>query len=59
MAKRAAHIAKLDYIRKVCDSAESLHIETARLIELLSHEPRYATSAASLKPEPPRRSRKR
>jgi hypothetical protein len=59
MAKYAAHVAKLDYIRKMCDSAESIHVETARLVELLSHEPRYATSAASLKPEPPRRPRKR
>jgi hypothetical protein len=53
MAK-TPHVAKLDHIRKMCDSAESMHIETAQLIESLSHAPRYASSAAALKPRPPR-----
>ena len=58
MAPKTPHVEKLDYIRKMCDSAESMHAETARLVESLSNAPRYASSAAALKPKPPRQKKR-
>jgi hypothetical protein len=43
----------LKYIRRFCASSEAMHIDTARMIERLLSEPRYAKSAARLKQKPP------
>jgi hypothetical protein len=45
---KVARVAKVDYIRKMCVSSESIPIETALLIAE-SKAPRYAHSAAALK----------
>ena len=55
---KAAHTAKLAYLRRLCVATDSMHAETARLVASLSNEPRYASSATSLKPKP-RKSSKR
>jgi hypothetical protein len=47
-----AHAVKLAFIRRLCLSAESMHVETARLVTAVSTETRYASSAAPLKPKP-------
>jgi hypothetical protein len=52
---KVAHAAKLAYLRRLCLASDSMHVETARLIETLATEPRYALSAATLKPKPRRR----
>ena len=49
---KGAHATKLAYLRKLCTSAESMHIETARLVKSLTNEPRYTRSTASLRPKP-------
>ena len=38
-------------LRRLCSSGEDTHIETARLVIDLMAEPRYARSAAGLKPK--------
>jgi hypothetical protein len=52
MPKRAAHAAKLANIRRLCLSADSMHVETAKLVAELSRQPRHSSSAkAALKPK--------
>ena len=46
---KPAHAAKLAYIRRLCLSAELMHIETAKLVAELSKEPRDASSATTRK----------
>jgi hypothetical protein len=48
---KAAHAAKLAFIRRLCLASDSIHAATAQLIAELSQEQRYATSVASLKPK--------
>jgi len=52
---KRAHAAKLAYIRRLCLSAESMHIETTKLVAELSKETRNDSSAASSKPKRRRR----
>jgi hypothetical protein len=46
------HAAKIAQLHKLSRTAESMHVETARLVALLSIEARYARSTASLRPKP-------
>jgi len=49
LVSKASHVANVAHRRRLCVSAESMHTEGARLVESLSHEPRHARSAASLR----------
>jgi hypothetical protein len=51
---KVAHAARVLRLRRLSSAAEPMHIETARLVEFLSHEPRYATSTLSLRAKPRR-----
>jgi hypothetical protein len=49
---KVAPTARVIRVRRLSAAAESMHVETARLVESLSHEPRYARSTVSLKHKP-------
>ena len=48
---KAAHAASLAYIRRLCLTADMLHIETARLVNALAGPTLYTKSTKSLKPK--------